>query len=253
MTRNRILIQIQMALLAAVLTAGTACARADSASLAIKGNDHGTPACAACHGAQGEGMTVSEFPRLAGLNAGFTTPVIGSLFRSGFPRLAGLNAGYLQTQLAAFASGQRVSAMMTPIARTMTQAEWQEMARYYAALPNSAGASKSTTTLAKTAPSDTDSAGAKLALQGRWSHALPACVQCHGSMGVGVGSVFPALAGQSAVYLQNQLQAWQQGTRAAGPLGLMKVIADKLSAEDIQNVAAYFAALPVSLHPKAAP
>ncbi|HAN56340.1 MAG TPA: cytochrome C [Betaproteobacteria bacterium] len=230
MTRCRTLIQIQMALLAAVLTAGTACARADSASLALKGNDHGTPACAACHGAQGEGRAVS-----------------------GFPRLAGLNAGYLQTQLAAFAGGQRVSAMMTPIARTMTQTEWQEMARYYAWLPNLAGASKSTSTLAKTAPPDTDSAGAKLALQGRWSHALPACVQCHGSMGVGVGSVFPALAGQSAVYLQNQLQAWQQGTRAAGPLGLMKVIADKLSAEDIQYVAAYFAALPVSLHPKAEP
>lgn len=188
-------------------------ARADDATIALHGNARGAPACVTCHGAQGEGMPAN-----------------------GFPRLAGLNAGYLQTQLDAFANGRRANAMMTPIAQTLSADERAELARYYGTL-SGAGA-------VATAPvPQPDSVGARLALKGRWSHGLPACVQCHGATGAGVGTVFPALAGQSALYIENQLRGWQQGTRPPGPLGLMKAIASKLSAADIRAVAAYFAAL----------
>ncbi|HEY5264081.1 MAG TPA: c-type cytochrome, partial [Steroidobacteraceae bacterium] len=44
------------------------------------------------------------------------------------------------------------------------------------------------------------------------------------------------------IYLENQLRAWQSGTRSAGPQGLMGGIAGKLSAADIHAVAAVFAA-----------
>ena len=190
-------------------------ALADGATIVLHGNDRGAPACVTCHGAQGEGIP-----------------------RNGFPRLAGLNAGYLQTQLDAFANGQRVNPMMTPVAQTLSGDERAAVARYYAGLSGSA-------TMAETVP-EMNSTGARLAIQGRWSQGLPACVQCHGAMGVGVGTTFPALAGQSSLYIENQLRAWQQGTRAPGPLGLMKVIASKLSAADIQEVAAYFSALAAS-------
>lgn len=196
--------------LAFAATAQTA--RADGATIALHGNARGAPACVTCHGAQGEGMPAN-----------------------GFPRLAGLNAGYLQTQLDAFANGQRANAMMTPIAQTLSVDERAELARYYGGLGGS--------TAAVSVPNP-DSAGARLALKGRWSHGLPACVQCHGATGAGVGTVFPALAGQSALYIENQLRNWQQNTRPPGPMGLMKTIASKLSAADIQSVAAYFAALP---------
>jgi cytochrome c553 len=194
-------------------TAPTQPARADGATIALHGNARGAPACVTCHGAQGEGMPAN-----------------------GFPRLAGLNAGYLQTQLDAFANGQRVNAMMTPIAQTLGADERAELASYYGRMRNPVGAAKS---VAKA-----DSPGARLALKGRWSQGLPACVQCHGATGAGVGNVFPALAGQSALYMENQLHGWQQGARTPGPMGLMKVIASKLSATDIQSVAAYFSALP---------
>lgn len=190
-------------------------ALADDTSIALHGNNRGTPACLACHGARGEGIS-----------------------ENGFPRLAGLNAGYLQVQLDAFANGQRINAMMTPIAKTMNADERTEVAHYYAGL-------RSPATMAEPV-GETRSAGARLAIQGRWLQGLPACIQCHGAMGAGVGTVFPALAGQSPIYIENQLHAWQQGTRAPGPLGLMKAVAAKLSDADIQAVAAYFSALPAS-------
>lgn len=188
-------------------------ARADGAAITLHGNDRGAPACVTCHGAYGEGMAAN-----------------------GFPRLAGLDAGYIQTQLDAFANGQRANAMMSPIAQTLNAAERAGLAQYYAGLRSPAGAAKAT--------AEYDSPGARLALKGRWSQGLPACVQCHGATGAGVGHVFPALAGQSALYIENQLRAWQQGTRAPGPLGLMSVVASKLSRDDIRSVAAYFSALP---------
>lgn len=202
---------VLLASLGLVFAAPSRPARADDATIALHGNARGAPACVTCHGAQGEGMPAN-----------------------GFPRLAGLNAGYLQTQLDAFANGQRANAMMTPIAQTLSADERVELARYYGTLSGAVA----------TAPvPQSDSVGARLALQGRWSQRLPACVQCHGVSGAGVGNVFPALAGQSALYIENQLRGWQQGARPPGPLGLMKAIASKLSAADIHSVAAYFAAL----------
>ncbi|MHB1592299.1 MAG: c-type cytochrome [Sulfuricella sp.] len=198
-----------VSLISLALTAMFNLALADGLTITLHGNDRGAPACVTCHGAHGEGIPAN-----------------------GFPRLAGLNAGYLQTQLDAFAKGQRANAMMTPIAQTLRGDEREAVARYYAGLSGS-------TTMTEPVP-EMNSAGARLAIQGRWSQGLPACVQCHGAMGSGVGTAFPALAGQSSLYIENQLRAWQQGTRAPGPLGLMKVVASKLSAMDIQEVAAYF-------------
>lgn len=191
-------------------------ALADAKTITLQGNGNGTPACVTCHGAQGEGMAAS-----------------------GFPRLAGLNAGYMQAQLDAFAKGERNNPMMTPIAKTLSKEDRVALADYYAKL----GYAAPTATIP--APSaQKSSAGELLAQQGRWSQGLPACVQCHGAMGSGVGTDFPALAGQSALYIENQLHAWQQGQRAPGPLGLMKVIASKLSSTDIKEVANYFSSLP---------
>lgn len=204
-----------VALIILALTAPINSVLADGGAIALHGTDHSAPACITCHGAQGEGLPAD-----------------------GFPRLAGLDAGYLQTQLDAFANGQRANAMMTPIAQTLSQDERVAVAYYYAGLSGAVSAPASAVAL--------NSPGERLATRGRWSQGLPACVQCHGAMGCGVGTSFPALAGQSALYIENQLQAWQQGTRAPGPLALMKVVASKLSTADIHDVARYFSALSAS-------
>ncbi len=89
-------------------------------------------------------------------------------------------------------------------------------------------------------------AGEALARHGRWSQGLPACAQCHGPEGLGVGASFPQIAGQPAAYIANQLRAWQQGSRADDPLGLMHGVALRLAAGDVDSVAAYYASRPAT-------
>ncbi|MNC81159.1 Cytochrome c [compost metagenome] len=66
---------------------------------------------------------------------------------------------------------------------------------------------------------------------------------CHGPGGVGVGSVFPPLAGQSAAYLSAQLNAWRDGSRHNDSNDLMGHIAKSLTPEEIKAVTEYFATL----------
>lgn len=74
------------------------------------------------------------------------------------------------------------------------------------------------------------------------------CAACHGANGVSVSDTIPNLAGQRATYLENQLKAFKGGARKAptpaSPIATMAAIAAQLSAEDMANVAAYFASLP---------
>ena len=67
------------------------------------------------------------------------------------------------------------------------------------------------------------------------------CAACHGAAGVSVSDSIPNLGAQRARYLEAQLKALKDGTRK-NPL--MNAIAAQLSAADIANVAAYFAAQP---------
>ena len=78
--------------------------------------------------------------------------------------------------------------------------------------------------------------------------AATVCAACHGANGVSVSDTIPNLAAQRAGYLENQLKAFKDGTRkasaATSPTAIMSAIAAQLSADDIANVAAYFAAQP---------
>jgi cytochrome c553 len=67
------------------------------------------------------------------------------------------------------------------------------------------------------------------------------CAACHGATGVSVTDAIPNLAAQRAGYLEAQLKALKEGTRK-NPI--MNAIAAQLSAEDMANVAAYFASQP---------
>jgi cytochrome c553 len=67
------------------------------------------------------------------------------------------------------------------------------------------------------------------------------CAACHGAGGVSVSDAIPNLASQRAGYIEAQLKAFKDGTRK-NPM--MSAIAPQLSADDMANVAAYFASLP---------
>ena len=75
------------------------------------------------------------------------------------------------------------------------------------------------------------------------------CAACHGANGVSVSDAIPNLAGQRGAYLEAQLKAWKDGSRK-NPI--MNAIGAQLSADDISNVASFFAALPAAGGPKSA-
>jgi cytochrome c553 len=212
MNRTSVISMLLLALCAAPAWADTP----NGATIAQQGNGHGVAPCMACHGGDGGGQGAA-----------------------GFPRVAGLPQAYLRKQLDDFASGARVNATMQPVASGLSDAERDALAAYYSKLPVPAFTPSS-------APAgDAAQIGQRLATRGNWGSSLPGCEQCHGPDGVGVGDHFPPLSGQSAVYLSNQLHAWQQGSRHNDPLQLMQSVATKLSEADIAAISAWYAAQPV--------
>lgn len=163
---------------------------------------------------------------------------------AGFPQLAGQGATYLAEQLQNFASGKRQNPVMAPIAKAMSPAQIEAVSTYFSQLPKPFDA-KALSNMTETYPEKSD-VGAWLANRGDWSHDIPACNQCHGPGGIGVGTHFPALAGLPAAYLKQQLADWKSGKRPTGPLSLMENIAQNMSDTQISAVADYFAALPAA-------
>lgn len=168
-------------------------------------------ACATCHGARGEGG-------------------------ADFPPLAGNGAAYLLAQLQAFADGSRVQPTMGPIAKGLSVQQRADVVAFYAGQPS---VRRAVTVL----PADPADAGAWLVQRGRWADGIPACAQCHGPAGLGVGEHFPAIAGLSAAYMQGQVAAWQNKKRPPGPLQLMGTVAQKLTSQDLTAIVAYYARL----------
>jgi cytochrome c553 len=70
------------------------------------------------------------------------------------------------------------------------------------------------------------------------------CAGCHGANGVSASDAIPNLAAQRPAYIEAQLKAFKDGTRKhlGATSNIMNVI--QLSAQDIANVAAYFASQP---------
>jgi thiosulfate dehydrogenase len=174
----------------------------------------GLKPCAECHGTNGGG---SE--------------------EIGAPRLAAMGEGYLVRQIDNFRDGNRRHPIMQPWAEALTPDEIQAAAAYYASLPPASNA---------IVPKDIDlKPGKWLALYGDWpGRRLPACIQCHGPLGVGVGEHFPALAGQPYSYLVGQLADWTAGSRNGDPLGMMSAMNRRLSAQESRSVAAFYASIP---------
>lgn len=134
------------------------------------------------------------------------------------PRLAGLSVGYLDKQLTDYASQLRPDKVMAPIAKRLTAADRRAVSAYYAALP---------------APTVAEPA-------------LPAppiymanCAACHGENGEGVGPANPALAGQSAAYVAEQLWRFRRTDRRNDPRGVMTASAAALTPVEIEAIATW--------------
>ncbi|MDQ2972673.1 MAG: cytochrome c [Pseudomonadota bacterium] len=79
------------------------------------------------------------------------------------------------------------------------------------------------------------------------------CAACHGADGNAVDPQYPRLAGQYKDYLAQALHEYQGGNREHPDMGIhrndaiMQGMAANLSAQDIDDIAAYFSSLPGKL------
>ena len=95
------------------------------------------------------------------------------------------------------------------------------------------------------AATDSD-VGARIVALGTAKGAI-ACARCHGFDGASDGSgAFPALAGQPAHYLANQLKQFASGVRQNA---IMESIAKGLTSDEMEGVAEYYAGVRASLIP----
>ena len=112
-----------------------------------------------------------------------------------YANLGGPNAAYLVLQLQAFRSGARKNVVMNRMAAGLTDADIDELADWYAGQPWVIA----------------DNGNPNLVEEGL--NRAGYCHACHGMKGYPVAKDWPILAGQSALYLDNQLQAFKSGTR----------------------------------------
>lgn len=201
-----------------ILLANPVSASADNArgqQLAAKGDGSGAP-CATCHGAKGEGNAAAAFPVIAGLNE-----------------------SYLYRTLQAYHEGTRSNPVMMMNIDNFNDQDLRDLAAYFASLEPPQPSATSTNP-------EVLELGKKLALAGDWDQYIPPCSSCHGPNNQGVDENFPAIAGQHASYIKQQLQLWQQGQRKSDPVQLMESIAKRLTPEQIDAVAAYLASQPAA-------
>jgi len=71
-----------------------------------------------------------------------------------------------------------------------------------------------------------------------------ACAVCHGLDGLAKIAEAPNLAGQNERYLIEQLSAFKAGDRKNE---MMSIVIEALSSDDIENLAAYYSAIEISV------
>jgi cytochrome c553 len=168
-------------------------------------------ACAACHGAQGQG-TDNDY----------------------FPRLAGKPADYLFNQLQNFREGRRKYPPMNYLVTYLSDDYLHQIATYF-----SNQRPPYPTPAAPTVPDSVVQRGKQIVLNGDSSKNVPACIACHGKGLTGMQPAIPGLVGLHSDYISAQLGAWRSGTRHALAPDCMHEIATRLNDADISAVAAW--------------
>ncbi len=153
------------------------------------------------------------------------------------PTLAGLDRLVTYKQLDDFRSGTRLSGPMSAIAQSLTLQDYADMAAYFASqpgIPENTGhrVPRSHRTYRNSDPVR------RLIFAGDPKRGIAACASCHGPGGYLIGA--PALLNQNAVYLEQQLQAFAQGTRANDMNMPMRTTAGLLTPAEMKSLASTY-------------
>lgn len=165
-------------------------------------------ACVACHGAAGNSAIVQN------------------------PKLAGQHEAYIYKQLTNFKGPDRNNAVMTNIAKALTDDDMKNISAYLDAQSVKPGAAKNKNSV---------ELGKKIYRGGIAEKNVPACAACHGPNGAGMPDQFPRLGAQHQEYTLAQLTNFRTGTRKNSIQ--MTTIAKRLSDDEMQAVSDYVAGL----------
>jgi cytochrome c553 len=184
------------------------------------------PACLSCHGPEGMGDD-----------------------NLGTPRLAGQEMVFLIKQLEDFAHDRRTDQtmfVMNTNAKGLTPQDRVDVAGFLSQkMPinmKQLSSIKDLTAAGQTVGSSY--LGKSIVLYGIPEKDVPACQSCHQYNGRGQEPIYPSIGLQKYVYLTNQLKHWRDGSRANDPMAQMQHVAQKLSDDDIANVASYLITAP---------
>ena len=149
-----------------------------------------------------------------------------------YPRLASQHADYIARQLADFKSGKRKSETMAGMAADLTPDEMKALGEFFQKKP---------ATHSQSADPDLSGVGRYIFTKGNQYSGVAACVSCHGPKGYGTPQL-PRLAGQQALYIENQLKQFNTRERN-NDNAVMHSIASKLTELEVKAVASFISTL----------
>lgn len=149
-----------------------------------------------------------------------------------YPHLSGQSAAALYKQLHDYQTGARAHPMMTSVAQALSEQQVRDLAAYFAR-------GNSFASLGRPQPLD-DYEMDRLVNRGAPERGIPACNACHGHL-VGGPIETPTLGGQHRGYLRQQLQLYASGERRNDVFGRMRDIAARLTRDEIDALAYYYA------------
>ena len=167
--------------------------------------------CAACHGPDGNSVNPE------------------------WPKLAGQHADYLVKQLQFFEAGERENTTMKPMASVLDAQGREDVAAYYASQAVKRGA----------ADPELVELGEKIYRGGNAESGIAPCMGCHGPNGAGnPAALYPALRGQHAKYVENQLHGFAEGKRVnENAKKMMQILSARMTNKEIRAVASYIQGL----------
>ena len=165
--------------------------------------------------------------------------VDGNSSNPDWPSLAGQHAEYLTKQINDFKAkdgkpAARTDGTMNAMVGSLSDADTANISAYFASnKAKIAGANK-----------DSIELGKSIYRGGIAKRGIAACASCHGPSGAGnPAAKFPALSGQHAKYTAKALNDFATAARSNDPQGMMRDVAIKLRANEINAVANYIAGL----------
>lgn len=151
---------------------------------------------------------------------------------SPYPVLQGQLATYLYKQLRDYKDGSRNNPIMAGMVASLGDQDMADVAAYYSREDR-----PDWSTSGMVFPDGVK----QLVSSGDGKRILPPCKACHEADASGQKIDIPALAGQKAAYLEQTLLDYQAGARANDLYGRMRLITQQLSADEIKQLARYYA------------